>query len=222
MKYAFGMLGILVAGLCASAIQAEELRAPSDAHSALLDFSARRDIRLVPPLTAAMAVPRADPQPAPAAVSDEDSRWETSVGFAVTRFRSKPFSKTLYGAESSFTYFFNDYFGLEGNLGCGSGHLETLDERASLIVYSAGTHLAWRDQRKAIQPWAHVLGGSVLVYPQTAAGGVRAIAMQMGGGVDVRVAPRISVRVQVDWLRSWLYSSTQHNAMAVLGVVIHP
>ena len=42
-----------------------------------------------------------------------------------------------------------------------------------------------------------------------------------GGGVDYRIFPHLSARVEVDWLRTHLFAQWQNNAQANADIVLH-
>jgi hypothetical protein len=45
--------------------------------------------------------------------------------------------------------------------------------------------------------------------------------VQLGGGADYRFLPRLSLRLEVDYVRTRLFSQWQNNGQAAAGIVFH-
>jgi hypothetical protein len=88
-----------------------------------------------------------------------------------------------------------------------------------VLVYGAGPKIAWRQKRW--EPWLHAILGGAHEQPQTAAGGKNAFAVQAGGGVDYRYNPRVSFRLEGDYVRSSFFSQSQNNFQLAGGIVFH-
>jgi hypothetical protein len=169
MKWFLGMVAVLFAGTGACA-RAEELPAGASVRG---DFAAGRpDISLVVPF----AISAPEPQPRPPSDDGNDLRWQLGLGFVAQRFQSKPFSVTLYGVQTSVTYFANDWFGIEGNIAgnCRCDGVTVYDEQASYVVFTGGGRVVWHRRRRALKPWVHALGGGPMVKKQTIWGGMKA------------------------------------------------
>lgn len=168
------------------------------------------------------ALPAA-PEPAPTPKfyygSSDDYRWQLGVGFEYVRFRSTAFNANLSGLHTSLTYYVNDWFGLEGNVVAAFGTAPFVIDRSKYLLYTGGARIAWR-QRKW-EPWVHGLVGGLHMLPQTALGGKNGLAVQAGGGVDLRFNARLSFRMEGDYVRSRLYSQSQNNIQLGGGLVIH-
>jgi len=167
--------------------------------------------------TLADAVP--NPGPTPLGGSDEGLRWEVGVGYEYVRFNSYAFDSNLSGLHTSLTYFPNDWFGIEGSVVAAFGTKQFDNETSRYLLYTIGPKIAWRGPKW--QPFAHVLIGGLHMIPQIAAQGQNGFAIQAGGGADYRITVNLSARVQADYVRSQLYSSSQNNFQIGAGFAIH-
>src|SRR6266699_3304424 len=68
------------------------------------------------------------------------------------------------------------------------------------------------------EPWMHAIIGGAHLRPQTA-GSSNALAIQLGGGVDYRVNPRLSVRLDADWVFTRFFGQSQNSAQAAVSVI---
>jgi len=217
MKRLLGMFIIVLLGACAA--HAKDSSSPAISDDTGRDFAASRpDIFLVAALPAGVA----EPLPGQPSLGS-DTRWELGLSFGAVRFRAKPFSATVYGVQTSLSYFTNAWLGIEGNIAgnCWCDGVKVQGEKVKFLMFDAGPRLVWHRTERPFQPWAHALFGGVLVYPQTASGGVTALATQLGGGLDVRLSVKYSLRFQGDYIRSRLYSSAQNNFQGGAGIVAH-
>ena len=163
-----------------------------------------------------------EPAPDPASRSRENTiergAFQLGVGYEFVRFRSSPFYASLSGLHTSFTYFRNNWLGVEGSVVAAFGSSNLLNEDSNLVLYGAGPRIAW--DRRTWQPWAHVLAGGIHVYPQTASG-LNGFAVQLGGGIDYPWKRLVSFRIESDYVRSQLYSSGQNSVQLGAGLVFH-
>lgn len=170
----------------------------------------------------AAAPPAADPSPAtPKFVygSRDDYRWQLGLGVSVFRFRSSIFTATAVGTSTSLAYFTNEWFALEGNVTTGFAPQIFDREHVKLLGFTGGPKIAWRQRRW--EPWAHALFGGLHVQPQTIGNSRNGYDLQLGGGADWRWNPRLSFRLEGDYVRSGLYNETQNNGSLTGGVVFH-
>jgi hypothetical protein len=63
--------------------------------------------------------------------------------------------------------------------------------------------------------------GGAHVLPQTYLGGQNAFGVVAGGGVDIKLNPRIYWRVQGDYLWTRFFSTTQNSFQATSGIVFN-
>ncbi len=169
------------------------------------------------------ATPDASPTPAPDPKflygGRDDFRWQLAVGVDWIRFRSSIFNASAVGVNSSVTYFTNDWFGVEGTVSTGFAPEIFDKEHVKLLVFGGGPKIAWRERKW--EPWMHAIVGVAHEQPQTAAGGRNAFAVEAGGGADYRFNPRLSGRLEGDWVRTSFFSQSQNNFQLMAGVVFH-
>ena len=180
-----------------------------------------------PPAPAASAlgspVPDASPSPSPDPKfvygGRDDFRWQLAIGADWIRFRSSIFNASAVGINTSVTYFTNEWFGIEGTLSTGFAP-EIFDrEHVKLLVYGGGPKIAWRE--KKWEPWVHAIFGGSHEQPQTAGHSKNSYAIEAGGGADYRFNPRLSGRLEADWVRTGFFSQSQNNFQLMGGVVFH-
>jgi len=164
-----------------------------------------------------------DPSPAPDPKflygGRDDFRWQLAIGADWFRFRSSIFNASAVGVKSSVTYFTNEWFGIEGNVSATFAP-EIFDrEHVKVLVYGAGPKIAWRE--KKWEPWAHAIIGGSHEQPQTAGNSKNAFAVQVGGGADYRINPRLSGRLEADWVHTSYFGQSQNNFELMGGVVFH-
>jgi len=176
-----------------------------------------------PTASAAFPSPGAAPGPAPEPKfifgGRDDYRWQLGLSASWIRFRSSIFNASTVGVLTSLTYYTNDWFAIEGNVNAGYAPTIFQNEHVKVLVYGAGPKIAWRQKRW--EPWAHAIVGGSHEQPQTAAGGKNAFAVQAGGGVDYRYNPRLSFRLEGDYVYTKFFSQTQNNFQLAGGVVFH-
>jgi hypothetical protein len=149
----------------------------------------------------------------------DDYRWQLGIGASWVRFRSSVFNASAVGLNTSVSYYLNNWLGIEGNILTGFAP-EIFDrEHVKLVNFTGGPRIAWRQRRW--EPWGHALFGLSHEQPQTAAGGRNTFAIQVGGGADYRLNPRLSFRLEGDWLRTQFFSQSQNNFVLVGGIVLH-
>ncbi len=181
-------------------------------------FRLAADTASYEPEHAALSLAPPPPAPPPHEYGPESGVWQMGVGYEYFRFRSAPFNANLSGLHTSLTYFRNNWLGFEGNVVAAFGTSTLNNESSKLALYTGGPHLAWRG--RTWQPWGHALVGGIHVFPQTASG-INGFAFQVGGGVDYRFKPLISLRVESDYVRSQLYSSGQNSFQIGAGLLFH-
>jgi opacity protein-like surface antigen len=167
------------------------------------------------------ASPAPDPAPAPKFLygGRDDFRWQLAIGADWIRFRSSIFNASAVGINTSVTYFTNDWFGVEGSVSTGFAP-EILDrEHVKLLVFGGGPKIAWRERKW--EPWMHVIVGVAHEQPQTAGNSKNSFAVEAGGGADYRFNPRLSGRLEGDWVHTSFFSQSQNNFQLMGGVVFH-
>jgi hypothetical protein len=169
----------------------------------------------------------ADPAPSPTPNPDpkflyggrDDFRWQLAIGADWVRFRSALFNASAVGVKTSVTYFTNEWFGVEGNVTTAFAPEIFQNEHVKVLIYGGGPKIAWR-QRKW-EPWMHAIVGGSHEQPQVAGHGKNAFAVEAGGGADYRFNPRLSGRLEGDWVHTNFFGQTQNNFELMGGVVFH-
>ncbi len=173
----------------------------------------------------ALASPAPDASPSPSPDPKfvyggrDDFRWQLAIAADWIRFRSSIFNASAVGINASVTYFTNEWFGIEGNVSTGFAPEIYDREHVKLLVYGAGPKIAWRE--KKWEPWAHAIFGGSHEQPQTAGNSKNSYAIEAGGGADYRFNPRLSGRLEGDWVRTGFFSQSQNNFQLLGGVVFH-
>lgn len=149
----------------------------------------------------------------------DDYRWQLGLGLTWVRFQSSFFDANAIGVKTSVTYFTNDWFGIEGNLSAAYAAQVFRKEHVKLTIFGGGPKVAWRKRRW--EPWLHGILGMIHEQPQTAGNSRNGFAVQVGGGADYRFNPRLSARLESDWVHSSLFGQTQNNIQLAGGFVLH-
>ena len=166
----------------------------------------------------APAAPRA---PQYGARGDLGYRWHLATGYEYVHFESTAFSANLSGIHTALAYSVNDWFQLEGSIVAAFGGEIFGGEMTKFAMFTGGGRIQWDRSPRRWSPWAHVLVGGVHVNPQLARVSKNGFALQAGGGVDWNLNPRLSFRGEADYVRTQLYSDSQNNYQAGVGVVLH-
>jgi len=166
------------------------------------------------------------PSPAPAPPAGPrggiPERWDLAVGYEYVHFKSAPFSANMSGIHTSLAYALNDWAAVEGSVVAAfGGDVFAPGEQSRYVLYTGGARISWNRDPKRWSPWVHALVGGAHVNPQVARSSKNGFAFQAGGGVDYYLNPRLSLRGEVDYVRTQLYSEGQNNLQVGVGVVIH-
>lgn len=181
-------------------------------------------------VTTALALPMAapnaaSPEPSPKVsprmmYSDRDDyRWQLGLGVSFERFRSSIYSASAVGTTTSLTYFLSDFLGVEGDVNTFFAPTIWQNEHIKLVNYGFGPKFEWRQPRW--EPWFHTLFGGTHALPQTADHGKNGFGVQLGGGADYRLLPRLSARAEVDYVGTRLFGTWQNSGQATLSLVFH-
>jgi opacity protein-like surface antigen len=172
-----------------------------------------------PALLAEPAEPSPAPNPKYVYGSRDDYRWQLALGISLVRFRSSLYYATGVGSNTSLTYFTNEWLGVEGNVNTAFAPTIYQNEHIKYVSYGGGPKVAWRARKW--EPWLHTIAGGVHILPQTAGSSQNGFGLQVGGGVDYRIYPHLSARLELDWVRTHLFSAWQNSAQANLDIVLH-
>jgi hypothetical protein len=168
------------------------------------------------------ALPEAPRAPQYGSAGDFGYRWDLAVGYQYVHFESKPFSANMSGIHTSIAYSLTEWFALEGSVVAAfGGDVFQGGEMSKYALFTGGGRIFWNRQPHRFSPWVHVLVGGVHVNPQIANSSKNAFALQTGGGIDWYLNPRLSFRGEADFVHTQLYSDSQNNYQAGVGVVLH-
>jgi opacity protein-like surface antigen len=214
---------------------AQDFSATSAAKATLLDYLATADTFSPPAklanasaspfVSTALALPleNADPASPPEPKflygGRDDYRWQLGIGATWLGFRSSIFNANAVGINTSVVYFTNDWFGVEGDITAAFDSTIYANEHKKFALYGAGPKIAWRQKRW--EPWAHAVFGGAHEQPQTAAGSRNSYSIKAGGGADYRWNPRLSFRLEGDYVRTGFFSQSQNNFQLSGGIVFH-
>jgi hypothetical protein len=180
----------------------------------------------VPVVTTALALPLESAEPAPPSPRPrflyggrDDYRWELGLAASWLRFRSSVFNASAVGISSSVVYYTNDWFGIEGNVTAVFAPTILANEHIKIGTYGAGPKIAWRQRRW--EPWLHGIFGGAHEQPQIAGQGKNSYVIKVGGGADYRWNPRISFRLEGDFVRTGFFKESQNNFQLAGGIVFH-
>lgn len=205
----------------------------SAAKATLLDSLAAADSfsqRSTKPSYALATALRAEPAPAnPAGPTPEpkfiyggrdDYRWQLGLSAAWIHFGSSRFDANAVGVKTTVTYFLNDWLGVEGSFtGAWASPPTGFANDAKLGLYGGGPKVAWRKERW--EPWVHAIFGGAHEEPQTAGASRNSYSIMAGGGGDYRWNPRVSFRLEADYVRTGFFSESQNNFLMAGGIVFH-
>jgi hypothetical protein len=155
----------------------------------------------------------------PALAQEYDPKAEVFGGYQYTRVGAVP-GLNANGWNASITGYATRWFGVTGDL---SGAYRSVGIIGlSAHTFTGGPCFVLRGQR--VSPFAHLLAGAFRGSMGTGQFdvGVEGFAMMTGGGVDVAVSNRVSVRAfQLDWIL-WNSAGTteKKNARVSAGVVV--
>lgn len=232
---------VLFAGLavCASlpAQQASSLHFDLAAHPSFLNPDAGTEqLNLAPALAVpadtaltssfltapSAALPEAPRVPQYGGGGDFGYRWDLATGYEYVHFKSAPFSANMSGIHTSIAYSLTEWFALEGSVVAAfGGDVFQAGEMSKYALLTGGARVKWNREPHRFSPWMHLLVGWAHVNPQIAASSKSGFALQAGGGIDWFLNPRLSFRGEADYVRTQLYSDSQNNIQAGVGVVIH-
>jgi opacity protein-like surface antigen len=169
---------------------------------------------------AGMGEPSSKPSPKFIYSDRDDFRWQLGLGLSFERFRSSIYSASAVGTTTSLAYFLSDFLGVEANVNTFFAPTIWQNEHIKLVNYGVGPKFAWR--RPRWEPWFHGLFGGTHALPQTGNhNSQNGFAVQLGGGADYRLLPRLSARAEVDYVGTRLFGQWQNNGQATLSLVFH-
>jgi opacity protein-like surface antigen len=137
----------------------------------------------------------------------------------------------LNGGGGSFAYNYNKWLGLVFDLTANyQGNVASTGRNLNVTTYLFGPRISWRKNEK-LTPFGQILlggghgGGTLYTAGPSPLGTQNAFAMTLGGGVDWKVQPSISVRLfDAEYLRTQFNNGvnfSQNSFRFSTGVVFH-
>ena len=151
------------------------------------------------------------------AAQDDINTGEAFIGFMHKRSDGDGFN----GINGSATYNFHKYVGAKFDVSWSKGPDSILFGRPTDTTYMGGVQ--FKDNSKegsTVKPFAHVLLGgnrqSISSFSETG------FTMAVGGGIDVKVSDRMSIRlIQADYQPVWVDGSSTNQTRFSFGVVFN-
>lgn len=153
-----------------------------------------------------------------AARAQNTPAWEISGGYSYLKANLGSSSFSLNGATATATQNLNDWFGGRLEVSGYYGHVSGTTVSAQTVMY--GPVFSFRKFR-AVSPFVHAQLGAI--HGSTGYLGISQsafkFAMVGGGGVDVQISKRASLRLQADYMLSRFLSLNQNNLQGSVGLV---
>jgi hypothetical protein len=144
--------------------------------------------------------------------------WQAYVGYTYFHFDADHgISRSQNGVNFSISYFFNNWFGVEGEFV--ATHDNPNNQSSWFVFGGGGPRFRWLAP-KGIEVFAHGLVGYSHLTPQTPFGKQEAFAYELGGGADFPTPfRRLAIRVGADMVGTRYYNNNQFNPKAYAGIV---
>lgn len=149
----------------------------------------------------------------------ESAPWQLAFSYEYFRADASGTTLNLNGFNTSITRFVGPWFGLEADVGAAWGSAPN-GQTAKFLWYGGGPHIVFRRSAK-IEPWIHGLFGGAHLFPQSAFGSPNAFGYMVGGGVDIKLSPRVFWRVQGDFVGTHFFNQWQNNEQVKSGLVFN-
>jgi hypothetical protein len=160
---------------------------------------------------------------APASLLPADREpWQLGVGFQYLHFRAFGQDFHNLGYKADITRYLSNWFGVEGVVIAGFGHLSNNNVAKSIFI-GGGPHVSLHDGAH-FEPWVHVIAGwERFRFTQTGPLGSNSHAAFLGGGgVDYKIkSGRAYWRVQADYLGSNFGNGISSNYTIGTGLVFN-
>ncbi len=144
--------------------------------------------------------------------------WQAYLGYTFFHFDGPHgISRNMNGFNYSIVYYFNSWFGLDGEMM--ATHDSPNGQSSWFLLGGGGPRVRWQGP-KGIELWAHAIIAFSHLTPQTPYGKQEALAYELGGGADFSTPfRRIGLRVGADMVGSQYYHDNQFSPKAFAGVV---
>jgi hypothetical protein len=206
----------------ASAQSAVDLNASTPSINAIVANSALtipwREAMLAAARPAPAPAPSPEPMPQQVQGVYPQLYWQASVGYSYLRFYQLPSTAVgTNGVSFSMAYFFKPWIAGEGVVDGGFGSQGGV--RAGTAFGGGGVRVRMAGAR-ATELWLHADGGVAHFSPKTNFGSDKAIAGQVGGGVDFKAHnEKMAYRVEADLVGTEFYGTYQVSPKVGFGVV---
>jgi opacity protein-like surface antigen len=175
-------------------------------------------------VTLAAPSPAGDPAAQKQSTSVDEFNKQIAVGYQFTDFRNfQGVSFRDNGLNFGFAWFLNDWVGVEANLGTGFGSwtdkpIGVVGQDVKTLFAGGGARFGYRRNRK-VEPWGHVLVGDAYYHFWQAGkiGSNSGLGYVVGAGIDYKLAPRLYLRVEGDYLGTHVLSGNQQNFQIIAG-----
>ncbi|MGA8143288.1 MAG: hypothetical protein WB987_05295 [Candidatus Acidiferrales bacterium] len=144
--------------------------------------------------------------------------WQAYIGYTFFHFSGPHgISRNQNGFNYSLVYYFNSWFGLEGEMM--ATHDSPSNQSSWFLFGGGGPRVRWQAP-KGIELFAHALVGYSHLTPQTPFGKQEAFGYEAGGGADFSTPfRRLALRVGADMVGTQYYNDNQFNPKAYAGIV---
>lgn len=161
--------------------------------------------------------PLAQPRPETQGNPDDAVKgtWTIGLELASLQFGSSLFHSTTLGVNTNVDYYLREHLAVEGRVTSTYEVHSTRDSDGKYVFYGGGMKLSTGN--RGVQPFVLALAGGVHMYPQAAFGN-NGWAVQAGGGVEKKLRDRVWLRIEGDYVRSWLFGSAQNNFQGLIGI----
>ncbi|MGO9640680.1 MAG: outer membrane protein [Candidatus Acidiferrales bacterium] len=175
-------------------------------------------------VTLAAPSPAGDPAAQRQSTSVDEFNKQVAVGYQFADFRNLDgVSFRNNGLNFGFAWFLNDWVGVEADLGTGFGSwssttLHVVGQDQKTLFAGGGARFGYRRNRK-VEPWGHVLVGVGYyhLFQLGALGSNAGLGYVAGGGIDYKLAPRLYLRVEGDYLGTRVLGGNQQNFQVIAG-----
>ena len=178
--------------------------------------------------TLAAPSPAGAPAPPMPSRSVDEFNKQLAVSYEFVDFRNVGgLSFHGNGVRFDFNWYHNDWIGFEGNLATNFGMTPYKNFPKGIsddnVFFGGGVRFGYRRNHK-IEPWGHALVGfQDVIYTQvtTGIGHDKGLAYLLGGGIDYKLAPRLYLQLEGDYLGTHLISANQQNFKVDVGVAFN-
>lgn len=164
--------------------------------------------------------------PKPSSSVDEYNR-QISISYEFVEFRNVG-GLTFHGngVNVDFNWYKTDWIGFEADVASNYGNtpFRTFPDGISddNVFFGGGIRVGYRRNHR-FEPWGHALVGlQTIIFTDTGTvGHNHGVGYLLGGGVDYKLAPRLYLRFEGDYLGTHILSANQNNFKIDAGVAFN-